>query len=445
MFERRAARRIPSRGARGTFNGRDVKIIDLSIEGVGMEAGLALKKGESGVMHLRHKALKDQVTIDVKDVWCRLPHGTTKPHLGLVFPTVTIGQRHGLRRLMAADAGSCVFGGNTHLGFLLSAAEGVWTVFRETTIKVAFINRESEGQYQMCVGGADPRKPPTYHKASSLLEALRTIFGVRTDPRLDPPIYEPGQEPAAEEPAAEDSSEDLATLQPWEQWAAKEDKRKKQENYVKTAKHKMMEAPDSIAGNVVRYEGAVVGYVALTGQSVWSLYDAGMNQVGVLSKTVSGYTVYWLGETPESSVNFVGAESFPAAIAVAFELENMPQLLSAPISPKTRSDTVPVTKQRGSFGSRVVFRKKLIGYVCASALDDSWEVLNKSMEQAALISRDDTPPHKFRVMLMGSSVEDSMEFCLEETMVGAVAAALMLPSAPMIDPPIEVPDPESAD
>ena len=69
--------------------------------------------------------------------------------------------------------------------------------------------------------------------------------------------------------------------------------------------------------------------------------------------------------------------------------EGMPSsygVTSSPISPKSRSEEAPETRQRASWGSRVVFRKRLVGYVCESAMDGTWALLSKAMEQIALLN-----------------------------------------------------------
>jgi hypothetical protein len=63
------------------------------------------------------------------------------------------------------------------------------------------------------------------------------------------------------------------------------------------------------------------------------------------------------------------------------------------------------------------------------------------MEQIALLTRDSFPPYRFRAVFMGSSVEESMEYFVHESFVGAVAGAFSLPGEPLIDPPPVISEP----
>ena len=57
-----------------------------------------------------------------------------------------------------------------------------------------------------------------------------------------------------------------------------------------------------VAGHCIRdAEMNILGYAAVTGDQVWSLYDPDMEQVGVLSRAAGSYTVFWLGGRAESS------------------------------------------------------------------------------------------------------------------------------------------------
>jgi hypothetical protein len=453
IFERRTTRRVAATVTRARLNaGIDVVVVDLSLEGVAIESELALAAGQEATLELRHPTLSESVSVEVRAVWCRLMPGKKRPTVGMLFKTVSVAQRNLLRRFVAAEAGSCVVVGDEAIGFLVNTAEGMWSVFGASASKIAYINREGPGRYKVCTGvGQDPRLAPRYHQAPTLLRAVSAAC-MRTSPRLEPPVRSedgaPPPPPAAgraapakavkREPKPEPKPE--RELQPWEAWAAT------RKDAAKSSHHHEEEAETqgaTLYGSCVKSKGAVLGYVALTGADVWSLYDADMNQTGVLSKTKSGYMVYWLGATAESSMAFVSADTFPGAIAVAFEIDELPGLASAPITAQSQTKTAPNPSARNAWGggSRVVFRRRLMGYVVESAIDDTWAVFNKSMEQIAILARDSFPPHKFRAVFMGSSVEESMEYFIHETFVGAVAGTLSLPGVPLIDPPLEIADP----
>ena len=193
-----------------------------------------------------------------------------------------------------------------------------------------------------------------------------------------------------------------------------------------------------LRGHCVRdNQRKIVGYAALTGDSVWSLYDERIEQIGVLQQSAGGYTVFWLGDTPESSIVAVDAETFPAALSVAFEIDSLPELSHTVITPGERSVEVPEVSRRSGPGSRVLFRKRVLGYVAEGAMDNAWAVLSKEGEQLGLLARDTFPPYKFRLCRMGATADESMEFDVHDSLLDAVARAFELPGPPLLDPPLD--------
>ncbi|MGE0707743.1 MAG: PilZ domain-containing protein [Planctomycetota bacterium] len=503
-FDRRTTRRVaaPRTAIVLRAGARPVPLGDLSLQGVGLTSTEVYAEGQSLELQLVHPRL-GALSLRALVRWCAVVAGSERPRLGLEFSSVDPAQRNHLRRLLAAESGSCVLAQDAVQGFLLTVSPGaLWSLFDERATQVATVQRDEQARYLVAARGTDPCGPPRYAQASSLGEVAAEVFALRAAPRFDPvpegeapspsgaharppstashprpasteaqrraeraPAPPPAPPPArttnaASAPSAERRAPAPSDAPPAAPQPAPRAPRPAEPRPApprSPAARPAAQAPAPAAspppvqplrGHCVR-DGArrVMGYAALTGEGVWSLYDDEVEQIGVLQQSTAGYTVYWLGDTPESSIVAVDAETFPAALAVAFEIDTLPELSHAVISPGQRSAEVPgkaASPRRGP-GSRVLFRKRVLGYVCESALDQAWSVLDKQQEQIALLARDPFPPYAFRVCLMGASADESMEYIVHESLLGALASAFELPGPPLLDPPLELPAPGGGD
>lgn len=477
LFERRTTRRIPARHTAAILKqdprrkGDGQPVVDLSLHGLCLESDRALPAGQGLIVEVRHPHLKSPPPLPVRVVWSGVSPGTTRARVGMEFTLVSVAQRSALRRFLAAEAGSCVLEGASLIGFLMPVAEGVWTLFDPDATKVAMINREDERRHQVCLRGSDPRGAPRYMQTETFQQAVSLIYQLGSAPRFEPPLDGSGavtRAPAAAPPPPPPTSPPPPPPQakpqpapqpppppafpkakpkpapeappppaPWDAYP-----KTRQGDARPTLRPRALTdpaRPAAVAGHCIRdAENNIMGYAALTGDQVWSLYDPEMEQIGVLSKAGGSYTVFWLGgSAAETSFISVKAQTFPAALGMAFEMDSLPGLSPAVITPAARTSEAPQAKPIEAPGSRVLFRRRLVGYECESAIENTWATFNKEMEQTAIVARDMSPPQRYRVCWMGSSAEESMEYMVHESLLGAVASAFHLPSAPLLDPPLE--------
>ncbi len=457
-FERRTTPRVIARACTFAVEGarEPYPVRDLSLEGVGLVTPQPLASGQRLAGRLLHPRLP-ALAIEVEVAWCRMVPGAGAPSGGGAFVTVSIAQRRALRRLLAAEAGTCLLAPGLPedappAGYLLPAGAGAWLVLDAQATKLAYLDR-GEGRFRVCQRGAQFGEPPITRLCADAGSALATALGLAAPPRLDPP---PGGEgalaaapasppPPAPRPAppAPPAVRAGAAAPPPPPPVAADATGVAPGRAAPGPAARVPVAPAPaeppgpapLAGHCVRDGGRIAGYVARTGEDVWSLYDDAMEQVGVLSRAAGTFTVFWLGETPESSVAFVQAHTFPEAVAIAFDLDGLPGLSSATITPASRSAVAPTEQTRDGPGSRVVFNKRLVGYACPSAIDGSFMLIDKEHQQVALLSRDGDV---FRVCKLGASIEESMEFLAHPDLHQAIAEAYELPGAPHVDPPLEL-------
>ncbi|MCO5166509.1 MAG: hypothetical protein M9894_09110 [Planctomycetes bacterium] len=192
--------------------------------------------------------------------------------------------------------------------------------------------------------------------------------------------------------------------------------------------------PAALQGSAVVVAGETIGFVALTGKRTWSVYDPQQQQIAVLSSEAGKFTIFWLGGRPEDSLEYLLADSFPAALAAAFDLDHPPQLRTALISPLRRAEAPPARKgtQRVS-GVRVIFRHRAVGLLRPSPAAGAWTVRDRRKEQIAMIA---PAAGLWRVAMLGGSAEDSLDFVDRAAFIEAVQLAFELPEPPTLDPPI---------
>lgn len=451
VFERRATPRVAARAAALHVEGgaAPLPVRDVSLEGVGFEAPRALAVGERLAARLLHPRLPE-LRLEVEVAWCRMPPGGARPLAGCAFATVSVAQRAALRLLLAAEAGACLLAGEgPPRGFLVPSGPDAWLVLDERAARLAYVARE-EQRWRLCQRGARFGDPPINRLCADLGDALGAALGLPAPPRLEPapgatpPSRSTGAPPASGRhaappppppPAPAPAAAPRAPAPPSAPPPRPQTPAPAARSAAPAPKPAAPPGPAPIAGHAVRDDGRIAGYAARTGDDVWSLYDPGMEQIGVLSRTGASFTVFWLGEGPESSVAFVEATTFPEALAIAFDLENLPGLTHATITPTSRSEAAPKDRVREGPGNRVVFGKRIVGYACASAIDRSCMLVDKDQQQVALLSRDGD---LYRIVTLGSSVDSSMEFFASPVLEEAVAHAFGLPGSPRIDPPLEL-------
>lgn len=480
-FDRRTTRRIP--GARAVVvlreGARPCPLHDLSLQGLAVSANQAAAEGEALELELVHPRL-GALRLEAVVRWCKLVGEGKRPRVGLELTRVGPRERSFLRRLMAAEAGSCVLADNEVLAFLLTVSQGsLWSLLDERATRLATIQRDEQGRLLVAARGSDPCGPPRHAQATSLEGAISELLGLRAAPRFEPgvplqppppsdafarggltPPAPPPPPPAAEAPAAkpepqpepqpepkpepkpepESPREAAPTPQPRARPKPKPKPKPRHSLPNPLERQRAAEVKSQpLRGHCVRdSQRRIVGYAALTGDSVWSLYDEAIEQIGVLQQAGGRYTVYWLGDTPESSTVAVDAESFPAALSVAFEIDSLPELSHTVITPGERSIEVPEVTSRSGPGSRVLFRKRVLGYVAEGAMENAWAILNKEAEQIALLARDTFPPYSFRLCHLGATADESMEFDIHVSLLDAVAGAFDLPGPPLLDPPLDL-------
>ncbi|MBX3470615.1 MAG: PilZ domain-containing protein, partial [Planctomycetes bacterium] len=187
-FDRRAAKRVPTRAVRVSIRGGASGLVgvDVSIEGVGVATPQPSPPGEVLELELDHRRV-GVLSIAAMVAWSGEVAGLGRT--GLQFLRPSIGQRTHLRRLMAAEVGSCVLDedGRTH-GFALTTAAGVWAVLDATALKVAVVHQDG---HHLAVthrprGAAydDLRQ----HTVDDLEAAVALALGATGRLRLDPPL-----------------------------------------------------------------------------------------------------------------------------------------------------------------------------------------------------------------------------------------------------------------
>ncbi|MBX3468760.1 MAG: hypothetical protein KF878_17965 [Planctomycetes bacterium] len=192
--------------------------------------------------------------------------------------------------------------------------------------------------------------------------------------------------------------------------------------------------PAGLQGSAVVVGGETLGFVALTGKRTWSVYDPRQQQIAVLSSEAGKFTIFWLGARPEDSLEYLLADSFPAALAAAFDLDQPPQLRTALISPQQRAEAPPARPATQRLSAvRVIYRHRPVGLVRPGEIAGTWSVLGRDKEQVAMIA---PASGRWRVLMLGASPEDSLDFDDHADFVEAVQVAFELPERPTLDPPI---------
>jgi len=426
-FERRTTKRVQTRAATVALRrraGAEPRLVDLSTVGLGLEAAGSFGPDEELEVELRHPSLP-ALALEAVVVWRRAAFEPARTRVGLELARVSRAERVALRRLLAAESGSAAFDGERLVGFVLGAAEGLWNLFDGRAVRAALVAREA-GRFVVTRPGPGPGPAPERLELADLGAAIATAFGTATAPRLAPPI--PGVEPeaAAAPPAPPPPPPPPAPAPTPAPAPGPATRRAKREPSAP--------APMPLRGSKVLDGARVCGWVALTGEGVWSVYDDAMRQVGVLHKEGERYSVYWLGERGlADSLESIPSESFPDALAALFDLPRPPRLVSAVFTPDSRAKEAP-RRKRGGFGEhRVVFRRRVVGYVGESPMPATWPVLDEEGAQVAIVTRADD---RFRVCWLGATAEESLDFLDHPDFAGAVGLAFELPSEPLIDPPI---------
>lgn len=468
-FDRRTTKRVPTRSARVSLKGGPggpSPCLDVSIEGIGIASPAPLQPGAQVEMEVDHKHV-GVLSIAAQVAWCAEIAGTAR--IGLQFSRPAILQRTHLRRLMAAEVGSCVLDDDDRLrGFAVCAAVGVWAVFEPGATKVAVVHQDGD-RFQVT---HRPRGAAydalQQHVTASFPDAVALALGAEGRLRFDPPTgprstpITPGRPaPSTGRHAAPTTGRHQAPttgpasdrhLKPTsDTWPAlgsappppppppPPPSRAPAATAPAPSRAPVDEPaaagpePTTIQGSAVVVDGEPIGFVALTGTRTWSVYDPRQQQIAVLSSEQGTFTIFWLGGKPEDSLEYLRADSFPAALAAAFDLDHPPQLRSALISPQQRAEAAPPRKtQRFPAGIRVLFRHRAVGYLRPAAAG-AWTVLDKAKEQLAMIA----PANGlWRVATLGASPEDSLDFDDRDDFIEAVQLAFKLPELPTLDPPI---------
>lgn len=77
----------------------------------------------------------------------------------------------------------------------------------------------------------------------------------------------------------------------------------------------------------------------------------------------------------------------------------------------------------------------VVGFVCKGTVEASFELYNPQGKKVGVVAPGDS--EGFRVVLMGASPEDSLQFLQASSCLGAVAAAFELEQMPRIEPPLD--------
>lgn len=480
-FDRRATKRVPTRAVRVVLKGAAAPgphvATDISLEGVGILGPKDLAPGHPLEIELDHKHV-GVLSTSAQVAWCRDVNGARR--CGLALLSLSVPQRTYLRRIMAAEVGSCVLEDGRVRGFAVSTAAGVWAVFDAGALKVAVVNQEATSFAVTHRPRGAAYEALERKEAPTFVAAVGAVLGTQGALTFDPPIgprstpvagasAASGGRPGASGPpqtgkrvkTASDSTEDAfgsrlfsagaavtpapppppappappapppPRTAPAPAPAASPTARL---GKPAAAEPPAAEGPATIQGSAVVDGGETIGFVALTGKRTWSVYDPDQQQIAVLSNEAAKFTIFWLGARPEDSLEFLEADSYPAALAAAFDLDHPPQLRSALISPQQRAETAPVRpSQRIASGVRVIFRHRTAGYLRPSTAEGSWTALGKRKEQVAMIA---PAGGLWRVCMLGASPEDSLDFDEVDDFLDAVRSAYKLPEAPTLDPPI---------
>jgi hypothetical protein len=141
------------------------------------------------------------------------------------------------------------------------------------------------------------------------------------------------------------------------------------------------------------------------------------------------FTIFWLGASPEDSLESIAVPTYPEALAAAFDLDQPPRLKSVIVSPRQASERPVRTPEQGV---RVMFRFRQVGLL--RKVSDGWAVLDRRRQPlATLVSTDGG---LWRLNAVGAGPEDSFAFDELDDLLTAVAVAFKLPGAPTLDPPI---------
>jgi hypothetical protein len=465
-FERRVTKRVPSRSVRVSFKGAagggPHPGVDLSLEGVGVACPRALASGAQVEMELDHRHA-GVLSLNAQVAWAGDVAGSGR--VGLQFASLSILQRNHLRRLMAAEVGSCVLEEGRLRGFAVSTAAGAWAVFDGAATKVAVVNQEAVNRFNVSYR---PRgaayEALERHVADGLSAAVARVLSatgpLSFDPPLGPrahPVTGVSARPGASAPpttgrfAAPAQSAQPSLSSSGENWLgqggsaapppppppAAAPPPPPPPPPPSTARFAPPKEEDgaTLSGSAVVVNGEVIGFVALTGKRTWSIYDPQQRQTAVLSNEGAKFTIFWLGGKPEESLESLEADSFPAALAAAFDLAHPPELRSAAISPQQRLPApTPKSRTQKIPAVRVLFRHRAIGYLRPAPSDGGWTVFDRNKAQIALIA---ISSGRWRVCVLGASPEDSLDFEDHDEFVEAVQASFKLPELPELDPPIK--------
>jgi hypothetical protein len=389
---------------------------DISSQGLAVTIPMALATEQEVWVELNHPILQDPLQLPARVLWCRVSAQDPLPRAALEFAQLQPVHRMGLRMVQAAEVGCRIVNGERTVGFVVVNGRGQWSLYDDHTVKVANLSKKGRA-FEINFYGERPEDSTLTLDANTLPEAVQTALDLSGPPLILPaetgqwfplPLELPAATPTAEAPSASPARSPAR------------------------------------AYHSVLCGGVHVGFLAITSiEDTWSLYDGQWNELATINPAQTSFKVTIISgrRGPEDSMEYFMARDFLGAIGLAFQLSD-PIELDPPLSEVPESgtwDMVPEEDEEAPLPADrphhcVIDEGSLIGYAAKSpGMRGSWSLYNSMREKLAQVVPDGP---RLKVVFIGGNPDDSLEYIMARTLLGAIALAFELDVEPGIDPPL---------